>query len=217
MEYSVVIVAAGSGSRMHLGYNKVFYRYKDKTILERTMDVFLADADCKEMIVVTDTDMYRENICDRKYKDVIVVAGGKSRSESVYEGVKCVSLRYVMIHDGARCNITHDVLRRIKDALCNNDAVIPMVPVKDTIKIVQDDVVESTLKRDTLYAAQTPQAFLTQTFLEKLSYALSQHKTFYDDSMVFELYTKTKVKVVAGDYNNIKITTPEDLDFIKRT
>ncbi len=210
MNYSVIIVAAGKGSRMNLGYNKAYYRFNDKTILEMTMSVFLNDVDCKQVIVVTDPDLYKQEI-QLNQDRIVVTAGGSSRQESVNCGLKLVTQEYVMIHDGARPYLDVDTLTRIKEVLVEKRAVCVGVPVKDTIKVVEGEDIISTPRRDTLYAAQTPQAFETSLIKMCMDQANREHFEGTDDSSLVEKYGNVSVKIVLGSYGNYKITTIEDI------
>ncbi|MCH4207028.1 MAG: 2-C-methyl-D-erythritol 4-phosphate cytidylyltransferase [Solobacterium sp.] len=212
MEYSVIIVAAGSGSRMKLGYNKVYYRGKDgRTILEHTMDLFLKDQDCRQIVVVTDPEVYRHEMTGSLAGKVVLAKGGATRQESVSSGLKAVISDYVMVHDGARPFLDESSLNALKQALSEVDAACLLVRVKDTIKVVQDGYVVSTPERDTLYAALTPQAFKTQLLISCMEQAQQEGFTGTDDSSLVERYSDVKVKAVEGSYANRKITTPEDL------
>ncbi len=208
MDYSAVIVAAGKGTRMNLGYNKVYYKIDDRCILEHTIEVFKKDSDCKEIIVVCDLDDFKKHIDDH---EVILVEGGATRSDSVYNGLKCVSLPYVMIHDGARPYVSNRILDDVKNCLLKNDACVVMVKCKDTIKRVIDGKVELTYDRSTLMQAQTPQAFKTSKILACYQKAIEDKAITSDDASVYELYGSNPVMVVEGSYDNIKITTIEDI------
>ncbi|MBQ6223461.1 MAG: 2-C-methyl-D-erythritol 4-phosphate cytidylyltransferase [Solobacterium sp.] len=210
MNYDVVIVAAGSGTRMGLGYNKVYYRPDQETILEQTMSVFLADPECKHVVVVTEPDLYRNEV-HLEDDRICVTPGGDTRQESVNHGLVQVQEEYVLVHDGARPFLSRECLERIKEALKTNDAVCPVIPVKDTIKITEAGYVRETLPRSILAAAQTPQAFRTGLLRECMAQAALDGYTGTDDCQIVEQYSSVKVCVTEGDYTNIKITTPEDL------
>ena len=212
MKYSTVIVAAGSGSRMHLGYNKVYALLEDsRTILEHTMDVFLRDPDCGQIIIVTDADEYKDRIRRRWPGKIVIAHGGATRQESVASGLKAVLYDYVMIHDAARPYLDRECLEALKQALAEDDAALLMVPCKDTVKVVEDGRVVKTLVRETLRCAQTPQAFRTELLAECMAKAEAEGFTGTDDSSLVERYSDIKVRAVEGSYANIKITTPEDL------
>lgn len=211
MEYSALIVAAGSGTRMQLGYNKVYAKLKDgRTILQTTIEAFLNDVDCKQIVVVCDSIEYLEK-CGLLCGKIMLVKGGKTRQESVQHGLMAVMYEYVMVHDGARPYITQDNINAIKFALKENTACLLMVPCKDTIKKVVDGYVVETYDRSTLMAAQTPQAFQTKLLLECMRKAMKDGYVATDDTSLVEKYSNVKIKAVEGSYQNIKITTKEDM------
>ena len=208
MDYSCVIVAAGKGSRMNLGYNKVYYMLDDKCILEHTIKAFKDDHDCKEIIVVCDIDDFKAHIKD---DDVILVSGGATRSDSVYNGLQKVSYEYVMIHDGARPYVSSKILDDTKQCLSKHNACVAMVDCKDTIKKVVDNKVVKTYVRSTLKNAQTPQSFKTSMIIEAYQKAIADNFVATDDASIYEVYGKDDVYVIEGSYDNIKITTIEDI------
>lgn len=211
MNYSAIVLCAGKGSRSGLNYNKMLYRFNNQTVYEMTMDIFLDDPRCKQIIVVTkesEINDLKKLISSNK---IDYIFGGKERQDSVYNGLQIVKEDYVLIHDGARPYLKMKNINDILDCLNENDACLLVVPVKDTIKMCQDDVVVETLPRPLLFQAQTPQAFKTE--LIKKCYQQSKDENYIatDDTSLVEHFTDVKVKTVLGDYNNKKITTPEDL------
>ena len=208
MDYSCVIVAAGKGSRMNLVYNKAYYMLDDKCILEHTIKAFKDDHDCKEIIVVCDIDDFKAHIKD---DDVILVSGGATRSDSVYNGLQKVSYEYVMIHDGARPYVSSKILDDTKQCLSKHNACLAMVDCKDTIKKVVDNKVVKTYVRSTLKNAQTPQSFKTSMIIEAYQKAMADNFVATDDASIYEVYGKDDVYVIEGSYDNIKITTIEDI------
>lgn len=209
MKYSCVICAAGSGSRMNLGYNKVFYPISDdKTVLDLTISVFDQDEDCDEIIVVTQKENFERVFSSSKLK---LTEGSSTRSLSVFEGLKLVSNEIVMIHDGARPYVTLKNLNDIKECLEEHDACLLAVPCVDTIKVVDGTTVVQTPKRATLWNAQTPQAFKTELIKGAYQKSFDLNIEVSDDASVVELCTDTPVQIVKGDYQNIKITNPQDI------
>lgn len=211
MNYSAVVLCAGKGSRSGLSYNKMLYRFKNKTVYEMTMEIFLNDDRCKQIVVVTKED----EISDLKKlissSKIDYTFGGKERQDSVYNGLQIVNQDYVLIHDGARPYLKNKNVDDLLLCLNNNDACLLMVPVKDTIKMCKGENVIETLPRETLMQAQTPQAF--KTSLIKDCYKLGKINNFAatDDASLVEHFKMAPVKVVMGSYENIKITTPDDL------
>ena len=212
MEYTALIVAAGNGSRMGLGYNKMLYKFQDgKTILETTVSIFMKDKRCTQIIIVGtayDRGEYALLLKDITYTFVL---GGETRQESVFHGLKEVSNKYVMIHDGARPWLSMECLDRLVQTLHSEAACLLMVPVKDTIKQVKDGVIVQTFNRDTLWQAQTPQAFLTRLILDCHEKASANCIAATDDAQLVELCSDTPVFVVEGSYENLKVTTIEDI------
>lgn len=212
MEYTALVVAAGNGTRMGLGYNKMLYRLMNgKTILETTIDVFLHDPRCTQIVVTAnDEDMhaYTELISCGK---VLFVKGGNTRQESVFNGLKAVKEDYVLIHDGARPWLSMECLNNLLKTLTTSKACLLMVPAKDTVKQVENNVVIQTIPRDTLWLAQTPQAFETNLVLKSYRKAIKQHIIATDDAQVVELCSNVNVSLVMGSYDNIKVTTIDDV------
>ncbi|HIX81514.1 MAG TPA: 2-C-methyl-D-erythritol 4-phosphate cytidylyltransferase [Candidatus Erysipelatoclostridium merdavium] len=211
MDYSVIVLCAGKGSRSGLGYNKMLYRFNDKTVYEMTMSVFLQDQRCKQIVVVTKEDEINEIKELVNDKRIVYVFGGKERQDSVYNGLQVVNQKIVLIHDGARPYLTIDNIDSLLECLINNDACLLMVPVKDTIKLCQDGKVVETLPRNLLMQAQTPQAFKTSLIKECYQKAKDEKYEATDDASLVEKFTEVPVMSVLGSYENIKITTPEDL------
>ena len=211
MKYTALIVAAGSGSRMELGYNKAYYRLEGKTILEHSMALFLDDSDCELVIVVTDADDYRREISSEGVGRIVLVQGGATRQESVFHGLQAVISETVLIHDGARPFLSKDSLEEIKQAMVKEEAACLMVPCKDTIKITENGYIVETLPREKLMAAQTPQAFRTEALLRYMKKAEAEGFQATDDCSIWERYSKSGIRVITGSYANKKITTKEDL------
>lgn len=207
MEYSVVIVASGQGTRMKLGYNKVFYKINDhQTILDCTIACFKQDSDCKQIIVVINEDEL--HLISNEGIDKTI--GGTLRQDSVLNGLKLVKYPYVLIHDGARPQLKLAVLDRLKKTLVEKEACLLMIPCKDTITIVEDGICKKTLDRSTLYQAQTPQAFKTSLIREAFS-QIKEGEVFTDDASIVQQKLLHPVYMVLGDEANFKVTTSEDL------
>lgn len=211
MNYSAIVLCAGKGSRSGLTYNKMLYRFKNKTVYEMTMEIFLNDERCKQIVVVTkeeELDDLKKLISSKK---IDYVFGGKERQDSVYNGLQVVKEDYVLIHDGARPYLKKENIDDIMECLNKNDACLLVVPVKDTIKVCIDGNIVKTLPREQLVQAQTPQAFKTE--LIKRCYQKGKDKNYIatDDASLVEYFENIEVKAVLGSYSNIKITTPDDL------
>lgn len=212
MNYSALIVAAGSGTRMGLGYNKVFYKFKNgQTIIEKTVNVFASDPRCKQIILVSSEEDLKE--MKHLFNDLVsnYVIGGETRQHSVNNGLACVNQDYVLIHDGARPWVSKEEIDRIITTLETQDACLLCVPVKDTIKKVVDGVIQTTYVRSTLMQAQTPQAFKTTLIQDAYTKAMKENILATDDAQIAELCSSAKVIAVEGSYTNKKATTMEDL------
>ena len=214
---SVVIVSAGRGSRMKADINKQFLKLKGKEVIAHTIDKFYNNTNIDEIVVVVkedEADFFRRNIIDKYgYKNIKIAFGGKERQDSVFNGLKAVNERcdIVLIHDGARPFVTDEIIKNSIECAKKNKCVIVGVPVKDTIKIIiKDNEVCDTPNRSTLWSIQTPQVFEYLSIIK--AHKIAKEKSYYgtDDSMLME-YLGYNVKVIEGSYNNIKITTPEDL------
>ncbi len=211
MFYSAVIPCAGMGKRMNLGYNKLLYQLNDKTVIENTIDVFLNDNQCKQIILVIskdDEEVIAPYLIDDRME---ITYGGKERQDSVYHGLLKVKEEYVLIHDGARPYLKQEAIDRLLEALKVYNACLLMVNAKDTMKRVKDGLVVETLPREEMMNAQTPQAFKTDLILHVHELAQQEHYLGTDDASLVEYFSREPVKVVEGDYSNIKITTIDDI------
>ncbi|KGG80109.1 2-C-methyl-D-erythritol 4-phosphate cytidylyltransferase [Caloranaerobacter azorensis H53214] len=215
---SVIVPAAGMGKRMNSKINKQFIKIKDIPVLARTLMEFNKCDYIDEIIVVTrydEIDFCQKEIIEKYKLDKVkkVIQGGKERQDSVYNGLKEVNKKsdIVLIHDGARPFVKRNIIEEnIKFAL-EYGACVTGVPVKDTIKKVDlNGEIISTPNRKELWAIQTPQTFRYDLILKAYEKAKLDNFLGTDDSMLVERMGY-KVKIVMGDYSNIKITTPEDL------
>ena len=218
---TAVVLAAGQGKRMNSSVAKQFLLLHDKPVICYSLEAF-EQSSIDEVILVTGEDQVeycREQIVAkyRLKKVTNIIEGGKERYDSVYQALLHTSATdYVLIHDGARPFLTKELIEHIVSQVVIHKACIIGTPVKETIKRVdQDSNIVDTPDRSVLWAAQTPQAFEYQSirkayelFYEERAYA---DVTATDDAMLYEQYIKKPVKMLMGDYNNIKLTTPEDL------
>lgn len=214
---SVVIVSAGRGSRMKADINKQFLKIGDKEVIAHTIDKFYNNENIGEIIIVVrenEKEFFQENIIDKyEYKNIKIAFGGKERQDSVYNGLKALdkNCEIVLIHDGARPFVTDEIIEKSIECAQKYSCAIVGVPVKDTIKIVnENNDVCNTPSRNTLWSIQTPQVFDYSLIMKAHEKAKVDKYYGTDDSMLME-YLGYNVKVVEGSYNNIKITTPEDL------
>ena len=215
----VVIVAAGSGSRMKRDINKQFIKLDGKEIIAYTIEKFYKSEDIGDIVIVikeNEEKYFIENIINKYGFDNIKLAyGGKERQDSVYNGIKKLNrnCEIVLIHDGARPFVNEYIIKNsIKEAKENN-AVVVGVPVKDTIKVVDSDGnIVDTPNRSLLWSVQTPQSFKYEIITKAYEYAYSNDYYGTDDAILVE-HIGYNVKMIEGSYDNIKITTEEDLHF----
>ena len=215
---SAVIVAAGRGTRMGMDINKQYMDICGKPMLARTLQVF-EDCSCIDevILVVNSRDIFycRHNIIERFNFSKVrsLVSGGETRQNSVYNGLCNISNRcdVVLIHDGARPFIRSEEIISCIDTAYEFGASAIATPVKDTIKLADDEgFIRETLDRSVLWAVQTPQAFLCSLIMAAHRKAMEDGFTGTDDAVLVERMG-IKVKLVKGSYNNIKVTTKEDI------
>jgi 2-C-methyl-D-erythritol 4-phosphate cytidylyltransferase len=220
-----VVPAAGLGKR--LGENKPFAEILGKPLLRWTVEALEASPGVARIcLVLKEEDMARgKDLLGDIPKLGGVINGGPERQDSVMNALR--QLRetlddkdIVLVHDGARPLVTDDIIYRCITGLVGYHGCIAAVPPKDTVKETDGgDVVACTLRRDSLMLVQTPQAFPFSTLLAAYTAAKSEGFTATDDSAVVE-WAGGRVRVVMGSYENIKVTTPEDLEaaeiFLKR-
>ena len=208
-----VIVAAGTASRMG-GIDKVMALLKGEPMIVHTVRAFQECDAIREVVIVTRPDLMEEimGLCRSFDKVTAVVAGGSSRPESVQNGLNALSkhVKLAAIQDGARPLITYQVIDRTVRAANTYGAAAPAVPVKDTVKVVNGGVVAATPDRSRLQAVQTPQIFDFDLLRGALKKAKDDGAEITDDCSAVERIGM-KVKIVAGDERNIKVTTPMDL------
>ncbi len=216
---SAIIVAAGKGARMKAEINKQFINIIDRPVLAYTLEAFEACELIDEIIIVTreeDIILCKEIVdISELVKVTKIVVGGKERQESVYKGLQEIDHRatIVAIHDGARPLILPEHIESSIEEVKEHDAVAVGVKVKDTIKVVDGQQnITSTLDRDMLWAVQTPQTFKVELIKNAHQKAIDENILATDDCMLVE-QMGIKVKLIKGSYDNIKITTPEDILF----
>ena len=215
---SAVIVAGGSGNRMQMQGNKVYLPLDGFPILFHTLSVFEACELINELIVVVPTgeiDFCRKTVIEPLgiSNALKITAGGKERQDSVRCGLRETSANcdLVVVHDGARPLLTLGLLEAVIKEACTCGAAIAAVPVKDTIKIADaQGFVVDTPARDMLWSVQTPQAFRKDILVAAHDFAQAKGILATDDASLVEKLG-VPVKIVFGEYDNIKITTPEDV------
>lgn len=220
MKNVAIILAAGKGTRISCATKKQFMQLNNKPVIYYSLKAF-EESSVEEIIIVTaksDIEYCKDSIV-KKYgfkKVGKIVEGGEERYLSVYKGLMEIDqCKNVLIHDSARPMITPELIEQLIEKMSTNKAVIVGMPVKDTIKLVDEEgYVKETPNRNYLWQVQTPQVFDLEIIKEAYSYLISEGiSDVTDDGMVLERYYKNKlaIQMVAGSYENIKITTDEDI------
>lgn len=215
MKITAIIVAGGKGKRMGAGENKVFLKLLGREMLYYTVLAFENNSKTDNIVIVTSKDdMDRCRMLVDKYgfnKVTCITEGGAERQNSVMNGLEATDGDIVLIHDGARALITDKEINDAIDACISFGASAVGVRCKDTLKRVDDNgVIVETLDRESTYAVQTPQVFYKDKIFDMHKKALNEGFTATDDCMIAERYG-IQIKLAEGSYDNIKLTTPEDI------
>jgi 2-C-methyl-D-erythritol 4-phosphate cytidylyltransferase len=213
-----ILAAAGRGDR--LGQPKQLLDVAGKPMAAWSLELFESAANVDAIYVACEADQCERFVAlGARYaptKIRSVVAGGATRQASVYAALSSITPApaFVFVHDGARPLLSRDVLGRVIAAAQRSNAAIAAVPVKDTIKLARGQSIERTLSRDSLWSAQTPQAFAYELFVAAHAKAIADGYVGTDDAALVERMG-VPVELVMGSYANIKITTPEDLELAR--
>ena len=221
MKTIAILLAAGRGSRFGGEIKKQFVKVWDKPLLYYSLKAF-NESNVDEIIIVTSKEdiAYIEDIV--KYYNFTkvsnIVTGGDERYDSVYNGLLAAKKGICLIHDCARAMISTELINRCREETFKYPAVIPVVAVKDTVRVRDNDFGGDTLDRNNLCIVQTPQCFdidLIKSTFQKMYKSDYKNMGITDDAMVVEKFSDIKVKLIEGDYHNIKVTTAEDLEIAK--
>lgn len=217
MTITGIILVAGNSTRFGTKSNKNFEKVNDKYILEYSLDQFLNNDNIQDILIAAkkeEFELINNIIKTKKSKSIRLIEGGKTRQESVYNCITQTKSDIVIIHDGARPVIKQEYINKcIKEMECYEGATIA-VKSKDTIKISDDNgVVINTTKRKNTWIVQTPQCFTRKTLLDAHQ-KFKNDEGITDDCMLLELLGK-QVKLIEGDYTNIKVTTPDDMNLVR--
>lgn len=222
-DFAAVVLSAGTGSRMKSDIPKQYMDLNGKPVIYYSLKAFEENGFSSIVLVCgkDDVEYCKKEIVEKYNLTSVkaVVPGGKERYHSVFEGLKAVKgTDYVFIHDGARPMITQDIINRLKESVMEEEAAVAGMPVKDTIKIVDEDAyVSETPERKFVWQVQTPQCFAFSIIYEAYKSIIQDEEEGWsipvvtDDAMVLSYATDHEIKMVEADYRNIKITTPEDL------
>lgn len=216
---TAIILAGGQGHRMGTKVQKQYLEVLGKPVLAYSLETFEQSPVIDDIILVVGAgqeEYCRQHIIEKygitKVRSIVV--GGAERYESVWNGLQASTPDgYVFIHDGARPFVTEEIIARAYEDVKKYKACVVGMPVKDTIKIVDEEGMSiSTPDRKTLWMIQTPQVFETKLIYDAYSELMRlQLKDVTDDAMVVERIFGNAIKMTQGSYRNIKITTPEDL------
>ena len=220
MKTIVIILAGGKGSRLSNKIHKQLIKVDNQTLLEHVLKKISLVFKSSELLIVIPKELFknREIISLNKYTDNEFVSGGNTRKESVRNAIIYINERNIrpdniLIHDGARPNVSIKLLKKIKSLISNNDInfVVPYLLLSDTLKKKSDNNFK-TLKRDNLILTQTPQAFK----FNKVSRLYFNNNKITDDAQLAEIYGIKKGEYILGDVENIKITNTNDLELYKK-
>ncbi len=215
----LLIPAAGSGSRMKAGKNKLLIELEGESLIYWTLKSIFSASSITWVGIIgqpKDKELLLNSLKDFSNK-VKWINGGETRQESVFNGLNSLpkDAEKVLIHDGARCLINPELINKCAAELEENEAVIVATKVTDTIKIVDSEgFIKDTPNRQYLWAAQTPQGFLVDSLKKAHKIAIDKNFIVTDDASLFEMLN-WKVKIIEGNYSNIKVTSPIDLKIAK--
>ena len=212
---TAVIAAGGKGTRMGAGENKVFLPVDGMEMIARTVGVFEKNSRITDIVIVTgaeDIPKMRSVLEKYGYKKIsAVTAGGDTRSDSVYEGLRLASGRICAVHDGARALITDDEITRVIEDCEKYGAAAVGTKSKDTLKSADENgFITGTIDREYTYNIATPQVFFISDILAMHKRAKEEGFSPTDDCAMAERYGG-RVKITEGSYDNIKLTTPGDI------
>lgn len=217
MQYEVVLPAAGSGKRMGASQNKLFLQLDSKPILIHTLEVFQDDENCTGiwLAVKPEEREYIRGLLEQYHITKVkgLPNGGRERQHSVHSCIKEMQeVEIVLVHDAARPFITKPTISRLVEVALKKGAAIAGVKAKDTMKKVQDSVIIETVDRESLWMIQTPQAFRFDLLKHAEETAEKNGFLGTDEAMLVERLGH-QVHIVESTYENVKMTTQEDLIF----
>lgn len=222
-KFAAIVLSAGVGRRMNSDVPKQYLPLCGKPVIYYSLKTF-EESGVSDIILVTgaeDVDYCREQIVEKYHLNKVkaIVPGGRERYDSVFEGLRAAEgADYVLIHDGARPMLSLDIIQRSMEAVQAEEACAVGMPVKDTIKVVDaENYAIQTPDRSTLWMVQTPQSFSYSVIMDAFAELTRRRETgesvptITDDAMMVEQLLHHRVKLIEGSYENLKITTPEDL------
>lgn len=209
--FDCILLMAGKGERTHLSYNKIKYEVNGKPLYQYSIDAFMSVNECDKIILVVNEKEYNDFKLLENDK-IKVVIGGKERQDSVKMGLISSNSEYCLIHDAARANIKKEEIINVYNATVKYNAAVLAVKENNAIKKINNGFVSESMDRNNIWIMQTPQGLrrdLLLSSLEKIDYLI------YDDVQAVEDVYNIKAKIVEGRYDNIKVTTSNDLEYIE--
>lgn len=215
---AVLIPAAGQGKRMQSSVKKPYLKLDDKPVLSHTIDRFEYNSVVDDIFVIVDDSDFKTcktNVIDPyRYKKVReLISGGETRQKSVFNGLCALAddVDYVIVHDGVRPFINDEIISKCLELAAEWGAAVSAVPVKETIKVANENLfIAHTPDRQLLWRVQTPQVFRTSLIVAAHKKAIKDGSDATDDATLVERLG-SPVKLVMGSYQNVKLTTPEDM------
>lgn len=220
VQYDAIVLGAGKGERAGLGYNKVLYAFEDgQCVFDKALGAFVRDPDCRRVFAVcapAEKALFEARFA--RPGQVEIVTGGSSRQQSVFNALRHVKAKRVLIHDGARCFVSEELIERVKNALDQEASVIPAVEMVDTPVLLDEsgNYALPTPPRSRFRLVQTPQGFDSGLIFKAHELAQKERFEATDDASLIEAYDLASTAVVAGDLANRKITRPDDLEMFSK-
>lgn len=219
-----IILAGGIGSRMNSATPKQFITIDNYPIIYYSIKSFALCPEITSITVVCHSSYINEckNICFKYFPDntINIIAGGNTRQESSYNGLRSLtnvsSNDLIFIHDAARPFISNNLIKNLEEAALLHGAVVPAIPVTDTILQIENNFIKEIPSRETLRACQTPQVFSYQTIMDGHNNAIIDNFQNASDDSSLILRLNKKVAIVTGETDNIKVTNPQDIFFAEK-
>ncbi len=210
MDYSVLVIAAGSGAAKGKSYRRAFASFKGKrSVLGQTVSIFLDDPNCKQIVIVASPADLPRVVKSHDTGKVLFVKGGKTRMESVFIGLTAVSEDVVLIHDGVRPWIRQKYIDRLLQRMHEEEACVLAIRPKGSLRRVENGYITERVKTDEIVMTQTPQAFHTSVILKAYRKALDKGLELYDDAEVLSEVSDVSVAVEKGDLRNTRFLLKE--------
>lgn len=212
--YSVIIPCAGRGSRTHLSINKLLHKVDGLHLIEYTLENFMFDPEFTEIILVVNEDD-KDSFSMFTSNKIKVVVGGKTRQDSVFQGLQVTTNELIFVHDGARPLVSKEIIEACKNALYKQRACVVGIPLTDTI-VEYSERRFHPVNRENKYLMQTPQCCYRNVLMDVFNAARRDNYQATDEIGLVEKYSDVEVHLVQGSKTNIKVTYKEDFDIFKK-